>query len=192
MSPRGAFFDSVADRVSDALIFGGVAWYMLNRPDPRLAILPVAILAASALVSYERAKAESLGYTARGGLMERAERLILLGVALFFHVVLVPLLVVLLALTLATATGRFFRVWRAASGKAPVPSPRLDRSRATVESKWRAWRESGRARPRRRQVEPLATRLRRVLPTHRDAISARPGSGRRRAADALRTRVHGR
>ena len=91
-SKRGAFFDSVADRVADALIFGGMAWYLASGHDPRLALLPFAILGVSAVISYERAKAESLGYDAKGGLMERAERLILLGIALALHVILVPLL----------------------------------------------------------------------------------------------------
>ena len=91
-SNKGAFFDSVADRVSDALIFGGVAWYFASGSDPRLAVLPFAIFGVSAVISYERAKAESLGYDAKGGLMERAERLILLGVALLLHVIFVPLL----------------------------------------------------------------------------------------------------
>src|SRR5213592_1294756 len=76
-SPRGAFFDSVVDRVSDALLLGGIAWYLASQPGAgRIAVLPMAVLGASMLISYERAKAEGLGFNARGGLMERAERLI--------------------------------------------------------------------------------------------------------------------
>ena len=48
------------------------------------------------LVSYERAKAESLGFDARGGLMERAERLIVLGFGLLFDSLLIPVLWVML------------------------------------------------------------------------------------------------
>lgn len=164
-SPRGAYFDSVADRVADFLIFGGVAWYFLGRSDPRLALLPLAILGAASLISYQRAKAESLGFDARGGLMERAERLILLGGALFFHVVLVPLLWCLLALCLLTAAGRFRRVWRQASG-APASPPRVF-GPGRVESRWRAFREAGSLRPERaarrrarRQGVSLTRRLR--------------------------------
>ena len=79
-SVRGAFFDSVADRVTDALILGGVGWYLQTRHHGHAAMLPFAILAASMLISYERAKAESLGFNAKGGLMERAERIIVLCV----------------------------------------------------------------------------------------------------------------
>src|SRR5580693_3690808 len=79
-SVRGAFFDSVTDRVADAVIMGGVAWYLIGKNEGHLAVLPLAVLGVTALVSYERAKAESLGLSAKGGLMERAERMILLGV----------------------------------------------------------------------------------------------------------------
>lgn len=107
MSKRGAFFDSTADRVADGLIFGGVAWYFLAGHHPKFALLAFAILGMSAVVSYERAKAESLGYVAKGGLMERAERLIMLGVGLFLQAfvsfALVAVLGLLLALTTFTA-----------------------------------------------------------------------------------------
>ena len=66
-SLRGAFFDSVTDRVSDALLMGGVAWYLGSGHRPHLAVLPLGILGVTALVSYERAKAESLGLSASGG-----------------------------------------------------------------------------------------------------------------------------
>jgi len=115
-SARGAFFDSVADRVSDALMFGGLAWYLLAGRYPKEAALPIAIFALGSVISYERAKAESLGFIAKGGLMERTERLIALGLSLLFHPVMIPILWIGLVLTLSTAIGRFIRVWRQASG----------------------------------------------------------------------------
>ncbi|MBV8950171.1 MAG: CDP-alcohol phosphatidyltransferase family protein [Actinobacteria bacterium] len=111
--PRGAFFDSVADRVSDAVLLGGVAWYLSDR-SAQLPVLALAAAALSMLISYERAKAESLGYSARGGLMERAERLVLLGVGLAFDV-LVPVLWIMVVLGGFTAIQRFVMVWRQAS-----------------------------------------------------------------------------
>jgi CDP-diacylglycerol--glycerol-3-phosphate 3-phosphatidyltransferase len=119
--PRGAFFDSVADRVTDALLLGGVAWYLSTTHSGRIAVLPLAVLGASLVISYERAKAESLGFNAKGGLMERAERIILLGVALLFNALLIPILWVMLVLTLVTAGQRFVKVWRQASQPRPVP-----------------------------------------------------------------------
>ena len=70
------------------------------------------------LISYERARAESLGFQARGGLMERAERLVLLGVGLAFDI-LVPVLWVMLVLTAFTAIQRFVKVWRQATPERP-------------------------------------------------------------------------
>ncbi|HEX3622080.1 MAG TPA: CDP-alcohol phosphatidyltransferase family protein [Acidimicrobiales bacterium] len=118
-SPRGAFFDSVVDRVSDSLVLGGLAWYLANTHSSHVALLPLAILGASNLVSYERARAESLGFTARGGLMERAERMIAIGLGLLFSVILVPLLWLMLGLTVLTAVQRFLMVWRQASATVP-------------------------------------------------------------------------
>lgn len=122
-SRRGAFFDSVTDRLTDALLFGGVAWYFaVNRPG-LLVMLPMALLGAASLVSYQRAKAESLGFDARGGLMERAERFIVLGFGLLFFEVLVGVLWVMLALTAITAVQRFVKVWRQAERPEPMPLP---------------------------------------------------------------------
>jgi CDP-diacylglycerol--glycerol-3-phosphate 3-phosphatidyltransferase len=121
-SARGAFFDSVADRVADALLLGGIAWYLAGLYDPAIVLLPMAVLAASMLISYERAKAEALGFDARGGLMERAERFIALAIGALFPALWIPVLWVMLALTLFTAGQRFVSVWRQAS--APRPAPR--------------------------------------------------------------------
>ncbi|MCU0270342.1 MAG: CDP-alcohol phosphatidyltransferase family protein [Acidimicrobiales bacterium] len=123
-SPRGSFFDSVADRVSDALLFGGVAWYFAADDRGLLVMLPVAVLGASMLISYERAKADALGFDAKVGIMERAERLILLGLGLLFEALLVPVLVVMLVLTLVTAGQRFATVWAQASIERPDPRAR--------------------------------------------------------------------
>src|SRR5204863_1230648 len=82
-SPRGAFFDSVTDRASDALLFGGVAWYLADR-SPYYPILAFAVAACSMMISYERARAESLGLDASGGRMGRAGRLVFLGMGLAF------------------------------------------------------------------------------------------------------------
>ena len=122
-SRRGAFFDSVADRCTDALLFGGVAWYLATVNGGRAAILPLAVLAMSSLISYERAKAESLGFDARGGIMERAERIILLCFGLLFDSLLVPILWLMLVLTAFTAVQRFVKVWRQASAERPAREP---------------------------------------------------------------------
>jgi CDP-diacylglycerol--glycerol-3-phosphate 3-phosphatidyltransferase len=136
-SPRGAFFDSVVDRVSDSLVLGGLAWYLANTRSPHTALLPLAILGASNLVSYERARAESLGFSARGGLMERAERMIAIGLGLLFSMIMIPMLWLMLALTILTAVQRFVMVWRQASATVPG-RPAGDR----LAARWSARRPS--------------------------------------------------
>ncbi|MDH3678948.1 MAG: CDP-alcohol phosphatidyltransferase family protein [Acidimicrobiia bacterium] len=121
-SLRGAFFDSTADRVTDTLLLAGVIWYFIDEDRGHVAMVPVAVMAASWLISYQRAKAESLGLEAKGGVMERAERLITLGIGLIVPGALLPVLWLMLALTLITAIQRFALVWRRA-GAAERPAP---------------------------------------------------------------------
>ncbi|MFM8564059.1 MAG: CDP-alcohol phosphatidyltransferase family protein [Acidimicrobiia bacterium] len=147
-SQRGAFFDSVVDRVTDALLFGGVAWYFTSEHSARTALLPVAVSAVSQVISYERAKAESLGLSAKGGLMERAERIILLCLGLLFPVLLLPIMWVMLALTSLTAVQRFVKVWRQAA-VAPVTAARIEQRRSRRQSR-RSARLDRRARITRR------------------------------------------
>jgi CDP-diacylglycerol---glycerol-3-phosphate 3-phosphatidyltransferase len=127
-SARGAFFDSVADRVADGLVLGGVAWHLSVTEGGGWPVLAYAVAGLSLLVSYERARAESLGFSGKGGLMERAERIILLGLAFLVPAYLIPILWVMLVLTAATAVQRFVLVWRQAT-------PRVPRDR------WMTWRE---------------------------------------------------
>ena len=152
-SPRGAFFDSVSDRLTDALLFLGVAWHLATVSPGRIAVLPMAVLAASMLISYERSKAEALGYQAKGGLMERAERLIALGLGLLFDQWLVPILWVMLVLTLVTAVQRFAKVWAQASAEVPARIPR-ERSRPRRQADRRVARSTARQVRRRTQLRP--------------------------------------
>jgi CDP-diacylglycerol--glycerol-3-phosphate 3-phosphatidyltransferase len=164
-SPRGAFFDSVTDRVSDAVMLGGVAWYLAGE-SAYLPILAFAAVGLSMLISYERARAEGLGYTAKGGLMERAERMVLLGVGLFFDI-LVPVLWIMVALMALTAVQRFVKVWRQASDLPARPrflearhlraqrAPRSEGEGVTVLERWRSQRPpSARREARARRNRP--------------------------------------
>ncbi len=155
---RGAFFDSVCDRVTDALVLGGVAWYLQDQHHGHAFVLPFAVLGVSLLISYERAKAESLDLEAKGGLMERAERIVVLCAGLAFSFLLVPLLWAMLALTSATAVQRFVKVWRQASVGVRPPAPGVTQagsagrsaSDVAVAIRWRAWREANGWTPRHR------------------------------------------
>lgn len=148
-SQRGAFFDSVVDRVTDALLFGGVAWFFATTKDPRLSLIPFAIMGVSMLISYERAKAESLGLNAKGGLMERAERIIVLCVGLLFESLIVWIMAAMLILVTMTALQRFVKVWRQAA-VAPIVAERIEVRRSRRASR-RARRDDYRARFARRK-----------------------------------------
>jgi CDP-diacylglycerol--glycerol-3-phosphate 3-phosphatidyltransferase len=152
-SQRGAYFDSVVDRLTDSLLFGGVAWHFASTESAHVALLPMAVMGASSLISYQRAKAESLGLYAKGGLMERAERIIVLCVGLLFDVLLLPIMWLMLALTVMTAVQRFVQVWRQAEVSA------FTLARREVRQVRRLSRHSARAS--RRQLSVHARQRRR-------------------------------
>lgn len=136
--PWGSFFDSVADRVSDSAVLAGLAWFLAGGVAPRRALLAVAVLALSLLVSYQRAKAESLGVSAKGGLMERGERIVVLLVALAVPAVIVPILWLMAGLTALTVVQRFLRVRaalappaRVSAAEVPASADGADRALAT-------------------------------------------------------------
>ena len=149
-SQRGAFFDSTVDRITDALLLGGIGWYFAVTEDPRLVLLPFAVASVSSLISYERAKAESLGIDAKGGLMERAERIIAICIGLAFNVLLIPILWLMLVLTSITAAQRFAKVWKAAA-VAPVTAAKIEMRRSRRQSRRVARTERRRTRVPRRK-----------------------------------------
>jgi CDP-diacylglycerol---glycerol-3-phosphate 3-phosphatidyltransferase len=78
----GAFLDSTMDRIADAAVFVGLAvWFLRGGHDKVLAGVAVFCLVAGALVSYAKARAESLGLTCDVGFAERTERLLIALVA---------------------------------------------------------------------------------------------------------------
>jgi CDP-diacylglycerol---glycerol-3-phosphate 3-phosphatidyltransferase len=111
-SPLGAFYDSTVDRVADAAIFGAVAW--LVRDEPVLFALTIVALGGAQVTSYMRAKAESLGWNATVGILERAERLVIVLVGIAVPPLLPPALWVLAVGGLVTVAQRFRAVLRQA------------------------------------------------------------------------------
>jgi len=133
-SQRGAFFDSTVDRLTDAIMLGGVAWYLADTRGGTAAVLPFAVMAVSSLISYQRAKAEALGLQAKGGLMERAERIVILCVGLLFDAGLYWVMWAMLVLVSLTAVQRFVKIWRQAA-VAPATAQRLDARRSRRASR---------------------------------------------------------
>jgi CDP-diacylglycerol---glycerol-3-phosphate 3-phosphatidyltransferase len=109
-TPFGSFYDSVSDRISDGLILGGVAW--LVRDEPRLFVLAVVALVGAEVTSYVRAKAEGIDLDCTVGMMERAERAILLMFGLILHRwLLEPILWLLAVGGTVTVVQRIHHVW---------------------------------------------------------------------------------
>ena len=76
----GALLDSVMDRVADGAIFGCLAWWLARTDQWGLLAVCRVCLVGGQIVSYVKARAEGLGFTANVGIAERMERLILVGV----------------------------------------------------------------------------------------------------------------
>ena len=109
-TPFGGFYDSVTDRMSDGIILGGMAVWL--RDDVRLLLLVVAALITAQVTSYVRAKAEAIDLSCSIGIMERAERAILLMFALVFNRwILEPILWVLAVGGIITVAQRIHHVW---------------------------------------------------------------------------------
>lgn len=123
----GNFLDSTLDRLADGALFAGVAiWFFTGGNNYPIAIAALTCLVLGMVVSYVRAKAESLGFDANVGIAERAERLVsvlvvtgLTGLGLP-PVVLLVTLTVLAAASLVTVLQRMLTVRRQCIGETGV------------------------------------------------------------------------
>jgi len=113
--PYGAFLDSTLDRYSEGAMYLGLAAYFVVSGGPLeewLVLATAAALAGSFLVSYVRARAQSLGFTCETGLFARPERVVATVIGLLFGGVVLYAVVFLLAiLTNFTALQRIREVW---------------------------------------------------------------------------------
>jgi CDP-diacylglycerol--glycerol-3-phosphate 3-phosphatidyltransferase len=115
VSRYGAFLDSTLDRFAETAVFVGLAWYYRT---PAAVTVVVVALAGSLLVSYTRARGEGLGVECKKGVMQRAERMLLLGLASLLDPTLCSALqrepgsAVLGALVLVAAGSTATAVWR--------------------------------------------------------------------------------
>src|SRR5688500_7331006 len=90
----GAYVDSVSDRYSELIIYGGLLYHFLNLGEPLGGMLVFGAASGSVLVSYVKARAEGLGYEAKVGLLTRAERYIVLAPALVFNQLYIGLTII--------------------------------------------------------------------------------------------------
>jgi CDP-diacylglycerol--glycerol-3-phosphate 3-phosphatidyltransferase len=117
--PYGAFLDSTLDRYSEGAIYVGLAAYFIGMGGPLqrwLVLATIAALAGSFLVSYVRARAQSLGFTCDSGIFARPERVVVTVIGLVFSgvlggYVLYAVVFLLAVLTNLTALQRIREVW---------------------------------------------------------------------------------
>lgn len=113
--PYGAFLDSTLDRYSEGVVYLGLAAYFVTMQGPLqrwLVLATLAALAGSFLVSYVRARAQSLGFTCETGLFARPERVVVTVAGLIIGGYVLYVVVLLLALvTNVTALQRIREVW---------------------------------------------------------------------------------
>src|SRR4030066_1877288 len=111
VTPLGGFLDSVLDRYSDLLLLLALLIYYLRKGVPGLVVLTSVVSIGTILIPYGRAKAESLQIPCSVGLMERAERIILLSAGTLFQW-MEPILWILAILTHFTVFHRIYYVWK--------------------------------------------------------------------------------
>lgn len=121
----GNFLDSTLDRIADGALFAGLAiWFFTGGTNVPIAMAATICLVLGMVVSYARAKAESLGFTANVGVAERAERLVSVLVVTGFTglglppAVLLATLVLLAAASFITVVQRIVSVRRQALAEA--------------------------------------------------------------------------
>ena len=109
----GAFLDSASDRYAEVFTSVGLIVYYQLLPGKHIIepILILSALAGSLLVSYVRARAQSLGFVCDGGLLARPERVVLTAIGLIIPGLLLPVLWVLAVLTNVTALQRIWFVY---------------------------------------------------------------------------------
>jgi len=114
-SPFGAFLDSVLDRYSDLMVLAGIVFLFARLG--RLEVAAAALLAVigTVMVSYTRARAESIDVACKVGVMERGERMLVLILGALLDLLVPAIWVVALGANV-TAVHRIAHTWRAGRG----------------------------------------------------------------------------
>ena len=119
----GAFFDSVIDRYSDLALFFGLLVYYARANRFFYVVLVAVVMTGSVMVSYARARAESLIVRCKVGFMERPERVVLVILGALFNR-MAPVLWVIAVLSNVTVVHRILFTWQQTKAAAAAPEPR--------------------------------------------------------------------
>lgn len=112
----GAFLDSTLDRLAEIILFAGFIYYYMVTDNPQLLAVAYIAVTGSLMVSYTRAKAESLGYDSKIGVASRVERYFFMIVMLILNLPQYAL-IVLAVMTYVTLAQRMFHVWKQEYGR---------------------------------------------------------------------------
>jgi CDP-diacylglycerol---glycerol-3-phosphate 3-phosphatidyltransferase len=115
----GALLDSTMDRISDGAVFGALAYWLITTGNRGGFVAALICLVTGQVISYVKARAEGLGFTANLGLAERAERLVIAGLGALaagfgLRAALDVALWLLAVLSIITIGQRMVHVWRQA------------------------------------------------------------------------------
>lgn len=121
----GAFVDSVSDRYSELIIYGGLLYYFLSMGEPLGGLLVFGAAAGSVLVSYVKARAEALGYEAKVGILTRVERYLVLAPSLVFNQLFIGLAIIAVFANI-TALQRIWHVRAQAHAKIKMKKQEIE------------------------------------------------------------------
>ncbi|MFQ5399343.1 MAG: CDP-alcohol phosphatidyltransferase family protein [Anaerolineae bacterium] len=110
----GAFLDSTLDRVAEIILFAGFIFYYVNQGNQLMLLFAYLAISGSLMVSYTRARAEALGFSAKVGILSRVERYAVMMIFLVFNLPQVALAVLAL-FTYFTMFQRMYHVWQQAT-----------------------------------------------------------------------------
>ena len=107
----GALYDSTLDRYAEVFIFFGLAYFFVDKGFLWRSVAVSVALGGSMMVSYIRARAEGLGFECKVGIMQRPERIVLLGIGALIHeYALIAAVILIAVLANLTALQRLFHV----------------------------------------------------------------------------------
>lgn len=105
----GAFLDSTLDRLAEIILFAGFIFHYVRQDDVDMLAVSYIAITGAIMVSYARAKAESLHYTAKVGVLSRVERYVLIIVFLFLNLPSIAIIIMAIG-TYVTLFQRLFSV----------------------------------------------------------------------------------
>ena len=111
VTPFGAFFDSVIDRYSDMALYMGLLVYYARGERFFYVVLVALVMAGSVMISYARARAESLIPSCKVGFLERPERIVLIIIGALWDR-MAPVLWIIAVLSNITVVHRIYHTWR--------------------------------------------------------------------------------